>query len=107
LSFLKRHKEQEDASQSGDNEELYEKLFVKIGRDFVYREDFEEILTQVLIALYTINPLLALKPVNISSQAKAKLKALEYKQVLDSGKDGSSIYRDLIKLSDEQDNDSN
>lgn len=103
MSFLKRHKNQEDAAGAGDNEELYEKLFPKIGRDFVYKEDLEDVLTQILTALYSLNPLLALKPINITSDAKARLKAAEYKQVIESGKDGSKIYRDLIKLDDDED----
>ena len=102
-SFLARHKNQQDSSGSGDNEELYEKLFVKIGRDFVYKEDLQEVLSQILALLYSLNPLFALTPINIASDAKARLKAKEYKAVLDSGKSGSSIYKDLIKLDDDQD----
>jgi hypothetical protein len=106
MSFLKRHKNQEDASSSGDNEELYERLFTKIGRDFVYKEDLQETLSQILIMLYSLNPTFLASPVNTASDAKARLKAMEYKNLLDSGKDGSKIYRDLIKLDDEADGES-
>jgi hypothetical protein len=103
MSFLARHKNQQDSSSSGDNEELYEKLFVKIGRDFVYKEDLQEVLSQITAMLYSINPIFMSNPVNTASDAKARLKAVEYKGVLDSGKDGSKIYKDLIKLDDKQD----
>lgn len=98
MSFLKRHEKQEDASQSGDNEELYEKLFPKIGRDYVYREDFEEVIQQILILLASIQPIPVTAPIDFRSDAKARLKAAEYKDLIESGRDGSKIYRDLIKI---------
>lgn len=95
-SFLKRHSQQEEPESSGDNEELYERLFPKIGRDFVYKEDIYPIL-DILIRL--IDPL-GVFPIDIRNDANARTKAKEYKDLLKSGKDGSEIYTDLINLDD-------
>lgn len=97
MSLLKRGASDNEPDQGGSNEELYERLFPKIGRDFVHRDDLEQMLRLIMLV---IDPL-GLSPVHIGSQVEATKKALEYKLLLEAGKDGSDIYKDLIDLDDE------
>lgn len=93
MGFLERGIKGEEVGGDSDLEEQYERLFPKIGRDFVYREDLEGLLTKIIEIL---------DPTGIFGlsldDSAAKSKAHEYKKVLDKGKDGSKIYKDLIKL---------
>lgn len=98
MSFLMRASGEEEPNQNPVNEELYEKLFPKIGRDFVYKEDLRRMLSQIQAL---IDPL-GLNPIDFNSDEEARLRALEYKAVLDSGADGSKRFRDLIDLDDEE-----
>lgn len=102
-NFLKRHKDQSDVDNSSSNEELYERLFPKIGRDFIYREDFEEVISQILELINRSQIGGVNTVINFKSNAKAVLKASEYKAVIESGKDGSKIYKDLIKIDELED----
>jgi hypothetical protein len=95
--FLQRSAQQEEPDSGGQLEEMYEKLFPKIGRDFIYKEDLLRVVQQILSII---------DPTGISSSLilndiGARKKALEYKNLLDSGKDGSKIYKDLINLDDD------
>ena len=87
-----------EPNASAQIEETYERLFPKIGRDFIHRDDFIQILEQVL---HAIDPDLLL-PIDLKSDSEARKKALEYKSLLDQGKDGSKIYKDLIILDDDE-----
>lgn len=87
--------EEPDSAQA--NEELYEKLFSKIGRDFVYKEDLQRMLIDLLSLLDPTGQL----SIDFLSDAAARTKALEYKAILDSGRDGSKIYQDLINLDED------
>lgn len=90
----------EDAvsSASGKNlEVLYEKLFPKIGRDFVGWEDFERI---IITILEYIDPEI-IEEVDFSSKESAIEKAFEYKEFMLKDIDGSKIYEDLIDLSED------
>lgn len=100
MGFLSRQAKGEEPGQGGDNEELYEKLFPKIGRDFVYKEDFERIVD----ALMRIVDPLGASPIDFKSNVKAVQKAREYKEMLDTGEDGSKKYKDLINLDEDEDN---
>jgi hypothetical protein len=82
--------------EGSDLEELYEKLFPKIGRDFVYKED----LFRMFSFLMSIVDPLGINPIDFRSDAEARTKAAEYKSLLESGLDGSKIYKDLINLDD-------
>lgn len=95
--FLKRASSEEEQDEARSLEEQYEKLFVKIGRDFVYKEDLLRILE---IVMRIIDPL-GLTPLDAVLDIEAKKRALEYKAVLESGKDGTKLFRDLIKLDDD------
>lgn len=99
MGFLKKAAREEDSSnESGELEEQYMKMFPKIGRDFVHREDLEAILAQVMRLL---DPLGA-NPIDFSNDSEARSRAKEYKAFLDQDEDGSSTYKDLIKIEDEE-----
>lgn len=83
-----------------DLEEEYERLFAKIGRDFVHKKDFENILLQLLSLLEQSGLVNKLAEIDFSDDSEARKRALEYKQFLDDQKNGSLIYQDLINLDD-------
>jgi len=82
-------------------EEKYEKLFMKIGRDFVHRDDFVRVVGEILELLIANGIADDKTSVGEFSIPGAHSRAVEYKEILDSGEDGSKIYEDLIDLSDE------
>lgn len=78
-----------------DLEELYLQLFPKMGRDFVYKEDLEELLTIILT-------LLAIPGVDgFIGDGRARQRALEYQLLLESGRQSDFIRNDLINLDDD------
>ena len=86
------------SSASGKNLELlYEKLFPKIGRDFVAWEDFERIM---IVVLEHIDPEI-IEEIDFSSKESAIERAFEYKEFMLKDIDGSKIYEDLIDLSED------
>lgn len=98
--FLQRNADQEELDDSAQNEEMYERMFPKIGRDFVYKDDLYNMMDGFLSFLDPDG--LGLVGGDSRSDAEARKRALEYKSVLDSGKDGSEIYKDLIKLNEDE-----
>jgi hypothetical protein len=97
MGFLKRAAREEDSSdESAQIEEQYMKLFPKIGRDFVHREDLESLIRQIL---FLIDPL-EIIPISIDD-SEARLRAAEYKHLLEEDKKGSDIYKDLINLDED------
>jgi len=76
-------------------EELYMKLYMKIGRDFVHKEDLYRILKQIIEDL-DMDEL----DINIG-QASAEQRAEEYKHFLSTDKSGTEYYPDLIDLNKE------
>ena len=98
MGFLKKAAREEDSSEeSGQLEEQYLKLFPKIGRDFVHREDLEAVIQQMMALLDPFN----LNPVSYDD-AEARQRAQEYKSFLEDDKDGSKVYKDLIKLDEDE-----
>lgn len=95
--LIKRHINEEELDPNTGLEEQYEKLFPKIGRDFVYKEDLYRVLHKLILM---INPASVIG-LEIKSDIHARQKALEYKAILDNGKDGSKIYKDLINLDED------
>lgn len=83
----------EVSKDQDQREEDYMKLFPKIGRDFVSREDLADILTVIIGALPGID--LQIK------DGRATALATEYKRILD-GKKTSKTYKDLIELEDDE-----
>jgi hypothetical protein len=100
MGFLTRSAKGEDTGQSenASAEEQYERLFPKIGRDFVSRRDFVNIM-QRLMAI--VDPT-GLSPIDFEEDGEARNLAIEYKSLLDSGKNGANIYKDLIRLDDDE-----
>jgi hypothetical protein len=78
-------------------EEHYERLFPKIGRDFVSKRDFLNIMQKVLWLLEKPEAFM----IDLEEDSEARSLAGQYKELLDSGKDGTKIYTDLINLDDE------
>lgn len=98
MGFLTQAANKEDKSNSNEElEEQYERLFPKIGRDFVHRKDLENMLQQ-LLRLLDPNGLLNL---NCADDSEARRLAVEYKNFLDDQQDGSKIYKDLIDLEED------
>lgn len=100
--LIKAARKEDPRPSSSDAEESYERMFPKIGRDFVHRKDFENIIRQIL---YLIDPL-GINPISLDDDSEARKRALEYKQFLDDQRDGSEVYPDLINLDDEEEDDS-
>lgn len=100
MGFLKRASRKEDNdSVASQLEEQYERLYPKIGRDFVHRKDLEKLLAGILSI---IDPM-RLNPFDLLDDTEARQRALEYKSFLDRDFDGSKIYKDLIKLDEDDD----
>ena len=100
MGFLTSSAKEEDRGSSRrEDEELYEKLFAKIGRDFISKRDFVNIMERVLAL---IDPL-GVNPVDLSQDAEARALAQEYKAMLDSGKNGARRYKDLVDMNSDED----
>ena len=98
MGFLTKAAREEDSTDEGGQlEEQYMKLFPKMGRDFVHREDFVVIIRQVLAI---VDPA-GLNPVNLDDDSEARERAKEYKAYIDEDKKGSDVYKDLIKLDED------
>ena len=86
-------------------EEKYEKLFMKAGRDFVHIDDFIRVVENIMMILEDAGLVDQGEDVGEHSNAGAMSKAVEYKQVIDSGDDGSKIYEDLITINEDEEED--
>jgi hypothetical protein len=99
MGFLKKAAREEDSSQESDGlEEQYMKLFPKIGRDFVHKEDLAAMLGTIM---FLLDPL-GLNPLDTGDDSEARERAKEYKAYLDKDKKGSDVYRDLINLDEDE-----
>mgnify|MGYP003666481226 CR=1 FL=1 len=110
MGFIKRATEgkgitaedpEEESSSRGDGvskkEENYMKMYMKIGRDFVHKEDFNRIIEQILDHLDIDDFEIDLD----RGDAAAMQRAEEYKYFLDTNQSGSKHYPDLIDLNKE------
>lgn len=86
-----------DENEGPALEEKYMRLYMKIGRDFVHKDDLASILIEVINA---IDPDI-LNTVDVYSTVAAEDRAQEYREFIRSGLDGSKVYSDLIDLSDD------
>jgi|SaaInlStandDraft_4_1057021.scaffolds.fasta_scaffold40538_2 hypothetical protein len=96
-SFLKaaiRGEEPDTDNDPAELEEIYLRLFPKIGRDFVHRDDLMHILRTVLSFL-DVDPY----ELDLDTDSMARLRAIEYRSVLESGV-SEQIFEDLINLGD-------
>jgi hypothetical protein len=85
--------------QKDDNdlEEMYQKLYKKIARDFVHREDFKEVLGYSFSFLRQINPKYeeALSQIDLDLFDYAVTKAIEYKENLSKPRAKRKKYKDV------------
>ena len=84
-------------AEAAQTEEMYERLFAKMARDFVCRRDYELVI-QSLIQLVDEA---GTSGIDYANDSEARALALEYRDVLNSGRDGSRIYTDLIDLDED------
>ena len=90
-------------------EEDYEKLYMKIGRDFLHKDDFILIMEDFIERLQDAFPLLhatfSEESVPLRSNTAAVTKALIYKDFIEEGKDGLKAFShlDLAQLEDDED----
>lgn len=96
MGFLKDSMNMETGSESESLEEMYEKLFPKIGRDFVYKDDLYKILKPILKALGPAGKL-----VEIGLEVEATKRAVEYKANIELGLSLKNRYSDLIRIEDD------
>jgi hypothetical protein len=99
--FLQRNADQEELDNGAQDEESYERLFAKIGRDFVYKEDLYKMMDGFADILDPDG--LGILGGDNRSDSEARKRAREYRGVIDSGKDGTDIYKDLINMDDDED----
>jgi hypothetical protein len=86
-----------DENEGPKLEEKYMRLFMKIGRDFVHKDDFAKILTEIIEALNDNN----LDGIDLESSPGADDRAQEYRDYINSNIQGSDSYPDLINLSED------
>ena len=110
MGLMKDQSDGKEADQENDPEKLeedYQKMFMKIGRDFVHRKDFERtfeaMIDILLIALPPIGLVLKASPMPHRSNRHAQAKAAVYKEALDEGDVGEFAAFDLEKLGEEED----
>ena len=99
MGFFRRSMDDEEDSHEETPqqvEEKYEKMFAKIGRDFLYREDFIAIMEALFRHLEDEG--ISVPGLNLDMDILARSKAVEYKDVIQSGDDGTKIYNDLIDM---------
>jgi hypothetical protein len=82
------------------SDQEYMKLFMKIGRDFVHKDDIIIIIDKLLEALDPLGQS-GIRSSDLVADIGAKRRAEEYKHFLDNDKLGSDYYNDLIDLSEE------
>jgi hypothetical protein len=109
VGFLKDRSDGKEIDHENDptkREEDYEKMYMKIGRDFLHKDDFARMMNDFIADLSLFLPLLAgLTELNLDfeSNSSAMARAREYKMLLESSRDNAKIYKDLINLDEDED----
>lgn len=91
-----------DGSSANENEnispeeEVYMKMYMKIARDFVHKDDLYRILNE-LISLLDLEEEVSFE----ESTSSAEQRAEEYKHFLETDQSGSDHYPDIIDLNKE------
>jgi hypothetical protein len=78
-------------------EEHYQRLFMKIGRDFLTVEDFASIMQQVLDIVDPDN----IENIDLWSNVEAVTLANDYRDLIKEGKSARMKHLDLIDLSED------
>ena len=89
--------EEDEASDPKALEETYQRLFMKIGRDFVSREDFVSVITAIMDL---VDPE-GIEEVDPWENGATMSKAADYRDLIRQGKSASMQHLDLIDLSDD------
>lgn len=94
MGMFRKLLDKEDLSSINSESELeeqYQKMFKKIARDFVYKEDLSEIL------VFAFGELLEKSDIDTRSRVDSAIqKAIEYKQNLNKPLNQRKKYRDII-----------
>lgn len=93
--LIKGAKGEDTDSPNSSLEDMYMKMFPKIARDFVHRDDLALIIQELI---EQIDPTI---DVNAKQESSARARAQEYKSLLAQGKLGSTFYPDLINLDED------
>ena len=100
LSKMSKGEVLESAEEQNYIEELYQKLFVKIARDFVVKEDFQQMQYEFLQRLFLVSPMLFQsvqnENLNLNNSDNAIKKAQEYKENLKRPFHKRRKYKDII-----------
>tara|TARA_B100000131_G_scaffold321606_1_gene372818 strand:- start:45769 stop:46107 length:339 start_codon:yes stop_codon:yes gene_type:complete len=103
MGFLKDTMEdKEPDEEEGDAKSLektYQRLFMKIGRDFVHKDDFVSVIEAILDIVDPDNE----HRIYPRQRSNAMTWASIYKEMLDEGTTSDMVIHDLINL-DEQEN---
>lgn len=110
MGLLKDQTEGKEPDSENDpekREEDYQKMYMKIARDFVHREDFERCMEAfvdtLLIALPPIGLILKAAPLPHRSKASAEALAAVYKEALEEGEVLTFAERDIEEIPGEED----
>lgn len=103
MGFLSKLNQNETTSVTEENtilEEQYEKIFSKIARDFLTKEDFKDIMIALLQRISLTNPSLANSlisdPIVLSFEDNAIKKSQEYKENVRKPIHKRRKYKDII-----------
>jgi len=97
---LNEKKDVEGATEHDELEEQYQRMFKKIARDFVHKDDLASIMNEYTEYLFTIIPGLeeSLQDNTFENKRDSAVnKALEYKENLKRPKHKRKKYKDVIE----------
>jgi len=111
MGLMKDTANGEEPDQENDPEKLegeYERMYMKIGRDFVHREDLAAILNEFKTKLLQALPTTAvtLSTINVRRKSNALAQAAIYKEYVENEKDGVKDFAepfDLAKIEEDED----
>lgn len=100
MGFLKRSMEDREPEDEDKDpaalEERYQRLFMKMGRDFVHVDDFVSVIESILEIIDPDND----HRVDPSENAGVMTMAVRYKELIDDGNSSEMKIFDLIDLSE-------
>lgn len=89
--------EEDEASDPKALEETYQRLYMKIGRDFITRDDFVSVIEQILDI---VDPE-GIENVDPWENGATMTKAADYRDLIRQGRSASVQHLDLIDLSED------
>ena len=96
---LNNNKDVKGMDENSSLEEEYQKMYKKIARDFVHRDDLKEILRELLLGLGSINQAVfgeLLEQIDLDHNINNAIeKAIEYRQNLSKPKLKRKKYKDI------------